>query len=130
MNTQTSTLEEIFNNSTDLKFGFTTALSLTQASWALGGALGSQIAGISGSKIGRKTRCLWIIFFSSRDVYCSFSRSKSVSGHIYGLSLDDSSMELVVASKQQSAQHTLWKLLLIISKVLLDVLFRFCEYFL
>ena len=58
MNTQTSTLEEIFNNSTDLKFGFTTALSLTQASWALGGALGSQIAGISGSKIGRKNTML------------------------------------------------------------------------
>ena len=84
MNTLTSTLEEIFKNSTDLKFGFTTALSLTQASWALGGALGSQIAGISGSKIGRKNTLLVNIILSSRDVYCSFSHFKFVPGHIYG----------------------------------------------
>ena len=58
MNTLTSTLEEIFRNSNELKFGFTTALSLTQALWALGGAFGSQIGGILGSKIGRKNTLL------------------------------------------------------------------------
>ena len=58
MNTLRSTLEEIFKNSNDMRFGFTTALSLTQALWALGGALGSQIGGILGSKIGRKNTLL------------------------------------------------------------------------
>ena len=35
-----------------------------------------------GRKLAEKIHCLWIIFFSSRDVNCSFSCFKCVPGHI------------------------------------------------
>merc|ERR1711953_401098 len=58
MNSLTEALEDVFDKSSDLTFSFTTALSLTQAIWALGGAFGSQIGGVAGEKLGRKNTLL------------------------------------------------------------------------
>ena len=38
-------------------------MSLTQALWALGGAVGSQIGGYSGAKLGRKATLIANNFF-------------------------------------------------------------------
>ena len=58
MNSLRDSLAEIFENSENIPFGFTTAFSLTQALWAVGGGVGSQIGGFSGRKFGRKNSLL------------------------------------------------------------------------
>ena len=58
MNSLKDSLKRIFDNSENIPFGFTTAFSLTQALWAAGGAVGSQIGGFSGKKLGRKNTLL------------------------------------------------------------------------
>ena len=58
MNSLKDSLEKIYNESGDLPFEFMTAIALTQALWAVGGAVGSQIGGFTGYKIGRKNTLL------------------------------------------------------------------------
>ena len=58
MNSLKDSLKRIFDNSENIPFGFTTAFSLTQALWAAGGAVGSQIGGFCGKKLGRKNTLL------------------------------------------------------------------------
>ena len=58
MNSLKGSLKRIFDNSENIPFGFTTAFSLTQALWAAGGAVGSQIGGLSGKRLGRKNTLL------------------------------------------------------------------------
>jgi len=59
MNQLGGDLEEIFNDKgTALAMNFTSAISLTYALWSLGGAIGSQIAGVWAAKFGRKNALL------------------------------------------------------------------------
>merc|ERR1711990_176243 len=59
MNQLGGDLEQIFNEQgTAVTMNFTSAISLTYGLWSLGGAIGSQIAGIWGAKFGRKNTLL------------------------------------------------------------------------
>ena len=58
MNSLKESLKRIYENTENIPFSFTTAFSLTQALWAVGGAVGSQIGGFTGKKLGRKNSLL------------------------------------------------------------------------